>query len=131
MFGVRPIIFSGLLLLCLGQISCHRPRLQADGIQCEVHVSPQPVRTGPVAVEIRLQSGAGEMEAGAGVGVEADMTHPGMAPVFAKASESSPGLYRARLQLTMPGDWVILLHGRLKDGTTWEREVDVKGVRAE
>ena len=32
-----------------------------------------------------------------------------MTPVFAEASEAEPGNYRATLQLTMGGDWVVYL----------------------
>lgn len=60
--------------------------------------------------------------------LEGDMSHPGMAPVFGSAMETEPGYYEGRLQLTMPGDWVILEHITLADGRKVERQVDVKGV---
>ena len=58
------------------------------------------------------------------------MAHPGMAPVFADAIETSPGSYRAPLNFTMGGDWVVLLHITLSDGRKVERQMDVKGVES-
>jgi hypothetical protein len=66
---------------------------------------------------------------GARITVEADMSHAGMAPVFAEASETRPGQYQAQLNFGMVGDWVILLHVRLPSGQTLERQFNVSGVR--
>lgn len=65
---------------------------------------------------------------GAQIQVEGDMAHPGMAPVFSDAQETAPGIYTARLNFNMPGDWVVLLHLRLADGRKVERQIDVRGV---
>jgi YtkA-like len=66
--------------------------------------------------------------AGAHIKLEGDMSHPGMAPVFAEAAEAEPGSYVAHLRLTMAGDWVILVQGTLANGRRIDRQVDVKGV---
>jgi YtkA-like len=62
--------------------------------------------------------------------VEVDMSHPGMSPVFAEATETAPGSYRANIDFSMGGDWVVLLHIKLADGRKIERQVDVRGVRS-
>ncbi len=62
--------------------------------------------------------------------VEADMSHPGMSPVFAQASELTPGSYRASVNFNMGGDWILLLHIKLADGRKIERQLDVRGVRS-
>jgi hypothetical protein len=62
--------------------------------------------------------------------LEADMVHPGMAPVFADARETGSGNYEGTVNLNMPGDWVVLVHGKLADGKKLERQIDVKGVQA-
>ena len=67
----------------------------------------------------------------ADVMLEADMAHAGMSPVFGKASETEPGVYRARLNFTMAGDWVILVHGTLRGGKKIERQLEAHGVRPE
>jgi len=62
------------------------------------------------------------------VGFEADMSHPGMTPVFGEAQEVAPGQYQGSLEFAMAGDWVVLIHVTLRDGRTVEREVSVPGV---
>lgn len=97
-------------------------------VSCDI--SPQPPRVGPAVISLRL-SDAGKPVAGARVTLEGDMTHAGMTPVFAEATEVEPGRYRATLVFTMGGDWVVLVHAALADGRRLERQLDVKGVRAE
>ena len=62
------------------------------------------------------------------MGFEADMSHPGMIPVFGEAQEFAPGQYQGSLEFAMAGDWVVLIHVTLPDGRTVEREVSVPGV---
>lgn len=66
---------------------------------------------------------------GARATLEADMSDPGMAPVFAEAKEIEPGRYQAHLSFEMAGDWVILLHVTLPGGQKLERQFDVRDVR--
>ncbi len=58
------------------------------------------------------------------------MSHPGMSPVFAESKEVTGGQYQANINFAMAGDWVLVLHIKLPDGQTLERQIDVKGVRA-
>ena len=53
---------------------------------------------------------------GAGIALEGDMSHPGMAPVFGEARETEPGRYTGHLSFYMAGDWTILLHVTLANG---------------
>jgi hypothetical protein len=76
-----------------------------------------------------LSDPAARPVSGAQITVEADMSHAGMAPVFAEASETQPGQYQAHLNFAMVGDWVVLLHVRLPGGQTLERQFNVSGVR--
>jgi hypothetical protein len=95
-------------------------------------IAPQPVRVGEATVTVSgIVDGLGEPLAGVAVQIEADMAHPGMAPVFSAAKEIAPGIYRAQLDFNMPGDWVVLTHIRLASGHTIERQTDVRGVRAQ
>jgi len=57
------------------------------------------------------------------------MSHAGMSPFIAEAKETERGRYHARLEFSMAGDWVILLHITLSDGKRLERQFDVRGVR--
>jgi len=63
------------------------------------------------------------------VKLEAHMSHAGMAPVLANASEGTAGLYAVPFTFTMQGDWVLLVSAVLPDGTRVERRIDVANVR--
>jgi hypothetical protein len=80
-------------------------------------------------VTLTLADAAGKPVAGAHIAIEADMSHAGMSPRFADAKEANPGRYQAHLEFQMAGDWVMLLHVTLPDGTKLERQIDVRGVR--
>jgi hypothetical protein len=92
-------------------------------------IAPQPARVGPAAIVVNLSDEAGNPVKGTRISLEGDMSHAGMAPVFAEAAEIEPGHYQGRLEFTMAGDWVVLMHMTLAGGQTLERQVDVKGVR--
>jgi hypothetical protein len=85
---------------------------------------------GPATLSLSLAEGARPVEE-AEVKIEGNMAHPGMAPVLAEAREVSPGRYESTLQLTMAGDWIVLVDARLRDGRAVHRELQVRGVRAQ
>lgn len=109
---------------------CRKAAVTAPEISVSAQIAPQPVRTGTETLSIQLTGPARQPVTGAHVQVEADMNHPGMAPVFADAVETAPGSYQARLRFTMGGDWVVLFHVTLSDGRKAERQMDVKGVES-
>ena len=65
---------------------------------------------------------------GATLRLEAHMTHPGMAPALADAVERSPGRYETTVHFSMAGDWVVLLKGRLPNGSPIDHRIDVGPV---
>jgi hypothetical protein len=101
----------------------------ADGITVQQQIAPQPIRIGAATITIHLTDGAAKPVPHASVMIEANMTHPGMSPVFAPSKEMSPGVYEAHIDLNMGGDWVVLSHIKLANGHKLERQMDVKGVR--
>lgn len=107
---------------------CHRAANDESGISIIESIAPQPVRARTETISFRLTNESHQPVAGARVQVEGDMSHPGMAPVFADAIEIAPGDYRANLNFTMGGDWVVLFHITLSDGRKSERQMAVKGV---
>lgn len=109
---------------------CRKPVEPQSAIAIEYEISPQPVRVGPVAVTVKLRDAAGEPVPGARVHLEADMSHPGMAPVSGEVREAAPGQYQGSLEFAMPGDWAVLIHVTLRDGRKLERQVSVAGVTA-
>jgi hypothetical protein len=94
-------------------------------------VTPRPPRVGTATITLSVADEAGRPVGGARVRLEGDMSHAGMSPVFGEARESEPGQYRAALEFTMAGDWVVLVHLTLPDGSEVERQFDVKGVGSE
>ena len=110
-------------------IACQRGTDAAPKIAVKAQITPQPARVGPTTVSIELADPSQKPVSRAAIMVEADMSHPGMSPVFAEAQETAPGSYQAPVDFSMGGDWVVLLHIKLADGRKIERQMDVKGVQ--
>lgn len=107
---------------------CHTVARSDPGVTVECTITPQPPRVGNAMVTINLLDRTARPVTGAHIKLEADMSHPGMAPAFAEAGETAPGSYVGHLQFTMAGDWVILVQGALANGQRIDRQVDVKAV---
>jgi hypothetical protein len=109
---------------------CGKPIEPQAAVAIEYWISPRPPRVGPAIVNVNLRDAARKPVAGARVNLEANMSHPGMAPVFSELREVATGRYQGNLEFAMPGDWVVVFHATLPDGRTLEREVNVPGVAA-
>jgi YtkA-like len=109
---------------------CRKPIEPQTDVAIEYGISPQPVRVGPAVLTVKLRDAAGKAVAGARVTFEANMSHPGMAPVFAEAKEGEAGRYQGNVEFAMAGDWVVLIHVTLRDGRKVDREVNVASVTA-
>lgn len=59
------------------------------------------------------------------------MSHPGMAPVLANATEAAPGNYGATLELSMAGDWIVVTHASLTDGRKLDQQFKINGVASQ
>lgn len=120
-----------LLGLCLGATlaGCRVAAEAQTGILVAHEITPQPPAVGPATVVFKVTDEAGRALTGAKTKVEGNMSHAGMAPVFAEAGEVAPGRYEARLEFTMGGDWLLLVDLDLPDGRRLQRQVEVKGVR--
>jgi hypothetical protein len=77
-----------------------------------------------------MSDAGGHAISGAGIALEADMSHAGMRPEFGEAREIAAGCYQGRLAFTMAGDWVVIMHITLPGGRKLERQMEVRGVRA-
>lgn len=110
-------------------IACQLRKVDLKDIAVDFKFSPQPPHAGETTATFTIADAAGRPIAGARLNAEADMTHPGMSPVFADVKEIEPGRYQSTMALGMAGDWVILLHGSLPSGEKLERQFDLKGVR--
>ena len=124
-FGLVLIVTTVQMLLTVG---CRRPGSAPSDVSIEESIAPQPVRAGTETITFQLTNAAHQPISGAHIQIEGDMNHPGMAPVFSDATETSQGSYKAMLNFNMGGDWVVLFHITLSDGRKIERQMDVKGV---
>ncbi len=128
----RKRVYVCLLALCALSLllaACGEAEESLPDVSVELTVSPDPPQVGPATVVVILQDD-GQAIGGAEMNLEGTMTHAGMVPVFADAVETSPGQYKAALEFTMGGDWVIIVRAVLADGRTLERQIDVPGVQS-
>jgi hypothetical protein len=113
-------------------VACHRQSgLVPASITIEHEVSPQPARVGQATITLRLSDASRKAVTGAQVVLEGNMSHAGMAPEFATAKETSPGEYQATLELSMAGDWVVLVHLTLSDGKKLDQQFEIPAVRSD
>lgn len=68
-------------------------------------------------VRFVIHDAAGRAVSGARLTLEGHMAHPGMEPVLTPAVEVSEGVYEARPEFTMTGDWSLTVSGTLRDGS--------------
>ena len=116
-----------VLALTIGLAACSRPE-QSTGPRFDWQVTPAPPAVGPARIALAVHDRNGRPVTGASLRLEAHMTHPGMRPVLADAAERAPGMYDATFTLTMAGEWVILVKGRLADGTPIDYRFDLGNV---
>ena len=127
----RRLRLAFLFICMLPAVGCNKRAERADVVVVQPEVSPHPARVGAVTVMFTLEDGAALPVKGAHVRFEADMSHPGMNPVFAEAHEAGSGNYQSQLTLGMAGDWVILVHGTLANGKKFERQFAVNVLKDE
>lgn len=119
-----------LVWAVLPTAACHRAVDPGPALVVKSEISPLPARVGSATVMLDLADLSAKPVSGASIVLEAVMSHAGMAPVFGGSTEVAPGRYSGNLAFSMAGDWVVLLHMKLADGTKVERQIEVKGVRA-
>ena len=75
-----------------------------------------------------MADASGKPVTGIRMRVEGNMSHAGMTPVFADAKETAAGRYSSTMELSMAGDWHIVVHMTLPDGRLLQRQFEIKGV---
>ena len=115
-------VFAVLLLVG----GCARSTRTPGSIAVDAKFVPRIARSGQGIVAVNLSDSAARPVTGAHITAEGNMSHPGMAPIFADCKESEPGRYQARLDLGMRGSWVILLEITLANGEKIERRMGVE-----
>ncbi len=118
--------------------ACRPPEGSGTGATSSPSSTPQAIRVetegeptlGASPIIVYVLGDDNDGVSGATVRVTGDMTHAGMVPVVAEATESAPGLYRADdFEFTMAGDWILTAEVTLPDGSeeTAETAVTVPG----
>ena len=115
-----------LCLLCLFMAGCRSA--PSPEVFVAHQVLPQLPRVGQVEIRLRVTDASRKPLTGAQIKLEGNMSHAGMSPVFVDTLEVAPGEYRANMNLSMAGDWIVLVHLTLRDGATLERQFEIKGV---
>ncbi len=121
-----------LLLLILlpaacGRIQAAHPKANPD-LALALTVLPSPPAVGAGQVLVTLTDHSGRPVRGASIHIECDMTHAGMVPVLADATEdgNQAERYIARVTWTMDGDWVVDVRATLPDGRATEQQFPVR-----
>jgi hypothetical protein len=123
------LALSLTLVLCsLFAAGCQDKTDPGKAVLVQHEIQPSPAHVGHSTIHVILTDPAGAPISGAHVNMEADMSHPGMAPVFFSGQESAPGSFTGDVDLAMPGDWTILLHITLANGAKVEKQFDLPGV---
>lgn len=117
-----------LFCLFVFAFACQKIAKPPD-IAVQYEIAPQPPRAGTTTIDVKLTDKNGVPVGGARVDLEGNMSHAGMAPVNGEAKEVETGKYRGTLQLTMAGDWIVLVHIALPDGQKLQRQIEINGVR--
>ena len=107
---------------------CQQQSASKPNLTVSYEVSPLPARVGDVTITITMTDGSEKPIAGARIKLEGNMSHAGMAPVFADAQEIGPGRYQTSMKLTMAGDWQVLVHLTLPDGREVDQQFEIKEV---
>ncbi len=128
----RRIVREFFIAAVLCAAGCPRSGLRDEAREVDVKLSlqPDPPKVGDVTATIRLTDKDGKPVRGADVKLEGNMNHAGMKPALATAKEADPGTYESTLNLSMGGDWFILIDASLADGRKLKRKIDVPGVRS-
>jgi hypothetical protein len=75
-------------------------------------------------LEFTLADAEGRVLPGGSLQIEANMTHPGMAPIVAPAVDEGGGRYRVAMRFTMAGEWVLWIKGTLPDRRPVDRRLE-------
>jgi hypothetical protein len=90
---------------------------------------PRPAAGVEIVVQLSVQNTDGTPATGLKMQCAAQMSHPGMAPIISPVVERGHGIYETRLQLSMPGDWVLVASGELPDGRSMTSSFRIPGVQ--
>ena len=117
------------LTACWIAAGCQRA-VPAPALTFEWTLAPAASTSRPSVLALRVVDAASQPVRGAHLRAEAQMSHPGMAAIVVPLTESGDGRYQATVQLTMTGDWILLITGTLATGEKVDHRIDVRDVHA-
>lgn len=118
----RLFVFVLPLVAGLAVVGCSRVSQEAtqQPLQIELIEPLFPPGIGTYTMNIRLFDENDNPVDDAQIAIKADMTHAGMVPILASATDGDKGLYKVPFEWTMGGEWVIVIQATLPDGTVAE-----------
>jgi YtkA-like protein len=120
-------VIAGILAWCCLLAGCSR---SGPDVTVTWNLDPpRPLAEAEVLVRLTLRDADGAPVSGAKLRCDAQMSHPGMAPIVGALIERGQGIYETRLRLSMPGDWVLVASGELPDGRRVTSSSRVPGVQ--
>jgi hypothetical protein len=120
----RRVIAALFALCCLG--AC---QASARDVGITWTIEPaRPAVQSVATVRFTLQNHRGEAIRGARLRLAAHMSHPGMTPLAAGVIDRGNGTYESRVELSMAGDWTLVVSGELADGRRITRQTEVAVV---
>ena len=128
MFLKRKSVIALCVCVAVAQ-ACRSERDSAPEITLTHEISPQPPRVGPLTITLRVTDALGKPVTGVHIELEMDMSHPGMSAILTFAKETEPGRYSSTIELSMAGDWFVIVDLTLPDGRRTKRQFEIKGVR--
>lgn len=97
-----------------------------DEVELTVEIASEPEnpQVGSATLLITVQDASGNPVSDATLAIRGDMSHAGMQPVLAEASDGENGVYRVPFEWTMSGDWIVEVTVTLASGETVRREFE-------
>ena len=126
---VLPILLT-LIGASLMMTGCRPQEKTHPGIELNWSIEPDPPTVGRATIHITLVDSTGQLMENADVQLEGNMSHPGMKPILARATETTSGHYSSTIEFTMGGDWFFLVKSTLPDDRVVERQIQVPGVQS-
>ena len=111
--------FFLLLAACNGRNS-----QQTDDNDIRIIVAVDSTSVGQTTLLITVTDKEGTPINDATVAVKGDMSHAGMVPVLAEATNGENGVYEMPFEWTMGGDWIVTVEVTLPDGRSANQQFD-------
>jgi len=122
--GLLLLLIFALALTACGSDEAVQPSAGQPNVTVALAAAPE----GPAGqyLTVTLTDADGSPITDAGVGLEGNMNHAGMTPVFAEpVTENVAGVYQIPFAFTMRGDWIVTISVTLADGASFTQDVDL------